>query len=161
MDGKVIMKRLAVWTIPVVLLLAQTSDPRGFAIWTAPELRAHAGQLRQRMGAEKMASETLADYGNYRTMLARRETSGSAELHERMADLFVVEEGDATLVVGGEIVDGKTTAPGEVRGATITGGQRHRLAAGDTVHIPAGVPHQLLVDPGREITYFVVKVESR
>jgi mannose-6-phosphate isomerase-like protein (cupin superfamily) len=161
MDGTVIMKRLAILTIPVVLLLAATGDPRGFAIWTAPELRAHAGQLRQRMGEEKQASETLADYGHYRTMLACREASGGAELHEKMADLFVVEEGEATLVVGGEIVDRKTTAPGEVRGTTITGGERHRLAAGDTVHIPAGVPHQLLVDAGHRITYFVVKVESR
>jgi len=155
------MKRLAVLMIPVALLWPATADPPGFAIWTASELRAHAGQLRQKMGAEKTATETLADYGNYRTMLSHREVSGGAELHEKMADLFVVEEGEATLVVGGEIVDRKTVAPGEVRGTAITGGERHRLAVGDTLHIPAGVPHQLLVDPGHAFTYFVVKVESR
>jgi mannose-6-phosphate isomerase-like protein (cupin superfamily) len=161
MDGTMIMKRLAILTIPFVLSMSATSDPQGFAIWTAPDLRAHAEQLRQKMGEQKMASETLADYGHYKTMLAHRETSGGAELHEKMADLFVVEEGEATLVVGGEMVDRTTVAPGEVRGTAIAGGERHRLAVGDTAHIPAGVPHQLLVEPGQRFTYFVVKVESR
>lgn len=162
MDGKVTMRRLAVLTIPIVVLLsAATGDPQGFAIWTAQDLQARAEQLRQRMGAEKTASETIADYGHYRTMLAHRETSGGAELHEKMADLFVVEDGEATLVVSGGITDRKTTGPGEVRGTGIQGGERHRLAVGDTVNIPAGVPHQVLLEPGHSITYLVVKVESR
>ena len=161
MDGTVTMKRLLILGIPAALLLSAAGDPQGFAIWTAADLRTHADRLRQTAGASKTASETLADYGNYRAMLAHRGTSGGAEVHERMADLFVVEEGEATLVVGGEIVDAKTTAPGEIRGASISGGARHRLEAGDIVHIPAGVPHQLLVEPGRQITYFVAKVESR
>jgi mannose-6-phosphate isomerase-like protein (cupin superfamily) len=155
------MIRLALLAIPVALLLSATGDPQGFAIWTAADLRAHAAQLTQRLGADKSASETLADYGNHRAMLGHREGPGGAELHEKMVDFFVVQEGEATLVVGGEIVDRKTTAPGEVRGTSITGGERHRLAAGDIVHIPAGVPHQLLVEPGHTFTYFVVKVESR
>jgi mannose-6-phosphate isomerase-like protein (cupin superfamily) len=161
MDGKVIMKRLALLTIPVALLLSATGDPKGFAIWTASDLRALAGQLGQKMGPDKAAGETLAEYGHYRTMLAHREASGSAEVHERVADLFVVEAGEATLVVGGEIVDRKTVAPGEIRGAAITGGERHPLVVGDTLHIPAGVPHQLLIEPGHQFTYFVVKVDSR
>jgi mannose-6-phosphate isomerase-like protein (cupin superfamily) len=162
MDGKVTMRRLAVLAIPVVFLWASaTGDPPGFAIWTASDLRAHRVQLQQRMGANKTASETLADYGHYRTMLAHREVSGGAESHEKTADLFVVEEGEATLVVGGEIVDRKTTAPGEVRGTDIRGGEQHPLGAGDMVHIPAGVPHQVLLEPGHGITYLVVKVEGR
>ena len=155
------MKRLALLAIPVVLLLSATGDPQGFAIWTAADLRAHAAQLSQRLGADKSASETLANYGNYRTMLGHREGPGIAELHEKMVDLFVVQDGEATLVIGGEIVDRKTTSPGEVRGSTIAGGERRHLAVGDVVHIPAGVPHQFLVDPGQKFTYFVVKVESR
>ena len=156
------MKRFAILILPVVLpLSAAASDPAGFAIWTARDLGTHAAQLRPKMGNNKVASETLADYGHYKTMLTYREASGAAELHEKMADLFVIEEGDATLVVGGEIVDRTTAGPGEVRGTAIAGGERHHLATGDTLHIPAGVPHQLLVDAGHTITYFVVKVESQ
>jgi quercetin dioxygenase-like cupin family protein len=40
------------------------------------------------------------------------------------------------------------------------GGTSHKLAAGDVVHIPANTPHQLLVEPGTQFTYFVVKVNQ-
>jgi hypothetical protein len=49
----------------------------------------------------------------------------------------------------------------KVRGTEVTGGERHRVSAGDIVHIPANTPHQMLVDAGHHVTYFVVKVESR
>jgi len=156
------MKRFAILMVPVMLLLsAQTDDPKGFAIWTVEDLGTHSEQLQQKMDQGRSASETLADYGNHKIMLSHREASGLAELHERMADIFVVEDGEATLVVGGEIENRKTVSPGEVRGSGITGGARHRLGKGDTVHIPAGIPHQVLVDAGKKFTYFVVKVESR
>ncbi len=161
MDGTVIMKRFLMLAIPAAALLSAAGDPAGFAIWTAADLRAHTAQLKQKMGDSKSASDTLADYGHYRTMLSHREASGAAELHEKMADLFVVIDGEATLVVGGEMVDRKTVSAGEIRGTAITGGERHRLAPGDTLHIPPGVPHQLLIEPGHQFTYFVVKVEAR
>jgi quercetin dioxygenase-like cupin family protein len=65
------------------------------------------------------------------------------------------------VVVGGAITDSHATGPGEVRGTAVTGGERHRVSAGDIVHIPANTPHQMLVDAGHHVTYFVVKVESR
>jgi quercetin dioxygenase-like cupin family protein len=35
------------------------------------------------------------------------------------------------------------------------------LSTGDIVHIPAGTPHQLLLDKGKPFTYFVVKVTGQ
>jgi len=84
-----------------------------------------------------------------------------AELHEKVTDLFVVQSGEATIVVGGNIIDSRTTAPGEVRGSRIEGGSRHPVAAGDIVHIPANTPHWMLLDSGKQITYFVVKVDAK
>ena len=75
-------------------------------------------------------------------------------------DFFFVQSGTATLVFGGEVPGAKTTAPHELRGAAVKGGQRKTLAPGDVVHIPAGVPHQLLVPAGKEFTYFVIKVDT-
>jgi hypothetical protein len=63
-------------------------------------------------------------------------------------------------VVGGEVEDGKTTAPGEIRGPSIKGGARHALSPGDIVHIPARTPHQVLVPSGGRFTYFVIKVDT-
>jgi mannose-6-phosphate isomerase-like protein (cupin superfamily) len=56
------------------------------------------------------------------------------------------------------VVDGKTTAPNEIRGASISGGTEIKLSAGDIVTIPAKTPHQMKVDPGKQVTYFVAKV---
>ncbi len=54
----------------------------------------------------------------------------------------------------------KTTGPGETLGASVKGGSRQTLNAGDVVHIPAGMPHQMILDDGATVTYFVVKVEE-
>ena len=54
----------------------------------------------------------------------------------------------------------KTETPGEIRGASIKNGVRKSVSAGDVVHIPAKMPHQFFLEPGKQITYFVVKVNS-
>jgi uncharacterized RmlC-like cupin family protein len=48
-----------------------------------------------------------------------------------------------------------------VRGSSIRGGERVPLAAGDVVHVPVKVPHQMLVASGQQVTYFVVKIDAR
>lgn len=154
------IKKFALAAMAFMMCLMASGDPQGFTIWKASDLKAHGQQLSRKLTEQKVATETLADYGRYQTMLAHREGSGIAELHEKMADLFVIQSGEATVVVGGDISARKTTAPGEVRGSSVTGGERHHVAAGDVVHIPAGVPHQMLLEPGHQVTYFVVKVES-
>jgi len=128
-------------------------------IYSVRDLKTAEGKLAQKR--EPFASQDLARYGNHYTMLAHREETGSSEVHEHEADFFVVEEGEATLVTGGKVVNPKTQKPGEIRGSSITGGERHTLATGDIVHIPAGVPHQLLVEKGKPFTYFVVKVTGQ
>ncbi len=44
------------------------------------------------------------------------------QYHANQADVFFVQSGEATLVVGGELVDGKTSAPNEMRAPSIKGG---------------------------------------
>jgi quercetin dioxygenase-like cupin family protein len=93
-------------------------------------------------------------------MVAHREGNGEAELHETESDLFVVTSGTATLTVGGILQNGKTTAPNEIRGPSIEGGTKQKLSAGDIVHIPPKTAHQLVLEPGGEFTYFVMKVKE-
>jgi mannose-6-phosphate isomerase-like protein (cupin superfamily) len=152
------MRVLAVAMVTAVPLMA--AEPAGFVVWSGSELKGYGQKLAPKMNAGKVASERLATFGNHLAMIAHREADGEAELHETQADFFVVQSGEAMLVVGGEVVGGKTTAPGEVRGQSIKGGTRRALAAGDVVHIPAKTAHQLLVAPGKEFTYFVIKVDT-
>jgi hypothetical protein len=70
-----------------------------------------------------------------------------------------VLSGEGTLLVGGTMVDGKTTAPNEIRGKVITGAVRKVMAPGDVFHIPAGVPHQMLVP--KSLIIQVVKVDTK
>jgi mannose-6-phosphate isomerase-like protein (cupin superfamily) len=133
-------------------------DPAGFHQWKASELKTRSKTLAGKLDEQKLASETLATIGNYSFMLAHREAPGQAEFHATQADVFFVQSGEATLVVGGEVVDGKTTAPNEIRGASIKNGVEKKLIAGDVVTIPVKTPHQVKVAPGKEFTYFVVKV---
>jgi mannose-6-phosphate isomerase-like protein (cupin superfamily) len=121
-------------------------------------LEGFAKTLAPKMSDKKVASETIASHGNYSFMVAHREGSGEAEYHATQADVFVVQSGEATLVVGGELVDGKTTTANEMRAASIKGGSEKKLAAGDVVTIPAKVAHQVKLDAGKQFTYFVVKV---
>ena len=107
------------------------------------------------------ASENLKRWGNHYTMLAYREATGSSELHEHEADLFVIQSGEGTLVTGGKLVGSHVEKPGELRGTSIAGGEKHTFGPGDVVHIPAGTPHQMLVEKGKTVTYFVVKVTGQ
>ena len=133
-------------------------DPPGFHLWTSAELKGFSKSLAPKMDAQKLALQPLGGHGNYTFAIAHREAPGLAELHETQADVFFVQSGSATLVYGGTVVDGKTTQPHEIRGASISGGLEKKLSAGDVVTIPAKTPHQVKVDPGKEFTYFFVKV---
>jgi len=93
-------------------------------------------------------------------MAAHREGSGEAELHEKTVDISLIESGEAYIVVGGKIVNGRTTTPGETRGDSIEGGTRYKLTAGDMFHVPANIPHQMVLDPGQQVTYVIVKVST-
>lgn len=148
-------RRVILAAIATALLVGETPGVRH---WSAQQLKDEEAKLSSQNPL--VASETLADFGTHNIMMAVRHGNGQAELHEKMADVFVVRTGAATLVTGGEMVDGKTTAPGEIRGASIRGGTNQDLAAGDVVHIPAGVPHQLLMKNGDTFSYLVVKAEQ-
>lgn len=108
-----------------------------------------------------MAGEDLAKYPNHFTMLILRNKNGGAELHENFADFFVVVEGHATLVSGGTLKDPKIASPGEIRGTAVENGTKETVSAGDVIHIPATLPHQLLIADGDRFVYFVLKVKEK
>lgn len=127
-------------------------------VWKAAEIGEKGKALAKKVDAQKVASEIVATDGNRTFMVAHREGSGQAELHDTQADIMMISAGQVTMVYGGRIVEGRTTAPGETRGASITGGTEVALGPGDVLHIPAGVAHQMKLAPGAQVTYFVAKV---
>jgi mannose-6-phosphate isomerase-like protein (cupin superfamily) len=152
-------------TFVMALILAAAAlpagGPPGFEHWTSADLQGFEQKLGPKINAQKIATQPLGSYGNHNFLVAHRQGNGEAELHETQHDVMVVESGEATLVVGATVVDPKTTAPHEIRGPSIRGGEKVALAAGDVVHIPVKIAHQMLVAAGKQITYFVVKIDAR
>jgi mannose-6-phosphate isomerase-like protein (cupin superfamily) len=147
-------------TLILALLMAAAgfaADPDGFAMYKSADLQAKAKAAP--LDANKAGAARLATWGNHSLMLVKREGDGAAEVHDTQVDVITVLSGSGTLVVGGTMVDGKTTAPNEVRGTSITGGERHPMAVGDVFHIPAKIPHQMLVP--KSLIIQVVKVDSK
>jgi mannose-6-phosphate isomerase-like protein (cupin superfamily) len=151
------MKLLATILIAAGLALP-AGDPVGFYHWKASDLAAMATRLSPKITASGFTSDSMAKMENYSFGANLRRTSGGAEIHKTNTDVFVVESGEATLIVGGTIPDGKESQPNEVRGTAISGGVEKKIAAGDVVTIAAGTPHQIKIDPGREIAYLAIKI---
>jgi mannose-6-phosphate isomerase-like protein (cupin superfamily) len=63
-----------------------------------------------------------------------------ANLHDAQSELFIVMEGTGTMVTGGTIVE-PTRNGTNVTGKSIQGGTAQKLAKGDFMIVPSGVPH--------------------
>lgn len=152
---------LCALSVPV-LLAAQATSVEGVEHWTQSSLAAVTQALATSAASDPhhFAVKQLASYPNEYFLLAHRVADGQPEWHETEADIFVVQSGSGTLLVGGTLVGGETVAPHERRNGTIQGGTRQKLSAGDIVRIPPRTPHQLLLDGAKEFTYFVVKVKG-
>jgi mannose-6-phosphate isomerase-like protein (cupin superfamily) len=67
-----------------------------------------------------------------------------------------VLKGSADLVVGGKVSEPHQLSEGEIRGASIEGGEPRSIASGDVVVIPRGVPHWFK-HVNTPFSYYVVK----
>jgi len=150
--------RIVLAAVAVVAFAAQGAAPAGVHVWKSTDIAAKGKALSQKLDAQKVASEVIATEGNRKFMVAHREGSGLAEWHEKEADVMFISAGNVTMIYGGTLVDEKSTAAGEKRGPSIKGGTEAKLGAGDVLHIPAKVPHQMILAPGTQVTYFVTKV---
>jgi len=143
----------------LLLLPLAGAEPAGYKYWSAAELNGMAKALPNKTNA-KTSSENLGDFGADHAMMIHREGSGVAELHETEADVIVVVSGGGTLIIGGTMPGSKNTAPGEVRAPNVEGGEKQKIAPGDILHIPPKTPHQVMLEPGTQITYFTLKVKE-
>jgi mannose-6-phosphate isomerase-like protein (cupin superfamily) len=132
-----------------------------FALWKAAELKMHDLALASKLQPDHSARETLGEYGNHRARLLYRVEEGVPELHDKIVDVWIVQSGEGTLVVGGEMIGLRASeGDGEFLGTGIDGGERHAIAAGDIVHIPAKIPHRVIAPPGQHITYVNMRLAA-
>lgn len=92
-------------------------------------------------------------------ILANRRGAGEVEVHDKTNHIFIIVEGEATFVTGGTPVGAKNTEPGQIRAASLNGGQTHQLRKGDVITIPAKTPHWWKEVPTKTIAYYAINTE--
>jgi|SRR5579862_357247 len=152
------MKTASVVVISLCAFALQAADPAQPLFWSAGQLKDMDRSANSKLNPERhLGTKRMLDSA----FIAFRNGPGEAEIHEKLADLLLIRSGSGKVLVGGTIVEGKPSAPDEVRGKSIVGGTKYPVAAGDTLYIPANVVHQFLVDPGQSFTAMVVKITPK
>jgi mannose-6-phosphate isomerase-like protein (cupin superfamily) len=132
------------------------ADPDGFAMFKAADIKSRLAAAK--LDEHKAGLDRAGTWGNHGLLLVRREGNGEVEVHSTQVDVITVISGEGTLLVGGTMVGGHESAPNEIRGTSLNGGERHAMAPGDVFHIPAKIPHQMLVP--KSLLIEVVKVTT-
>ncbi len=134
------------------------ADPVKPMFWSAAQNKDFDKNATAKLNEERhLGTERLMDSA----FVAFRNGSGEAELHAKQADLLLIRSGSGTVLIGGEMIEGKSTGPDEIRGKSIRGGTRYPVVAGDTLYIPANTVHQFLMEPGQSFTAMVIKITPR
>ncbi|HVG38637.1 MAG TPA: hypothetical protein VM870_05080, partial [Pyrinomonadaceae bacterium] len=101
---------IAAAALPLILLAgyaaARQTQTAAFGYWSGAELKSYSEKLVPKLNEKKLAFEMLGKYGNHAFQITLRHASGEAEIHEKQNDVFFAQGGRATLVLGGEMVDG-------------------------------------------------------
>ena len=155
MNVAVAMAASLVLVVPAAMLTGDKAE-----VIPAHELQAQLAQLAPQARASGSSGSTLASYGHLALKLSVRTASGGAEIHARYDDLMIVQQGSATLIIGGTVVDAQPGSDGETKGTSVQGGKAQTISAGDVVIVPAGLPHQLLIQPGTLYSALVAKVKE-
>jgi hypothetical protein len=108
-----------------------------------------------------IASQPIGLYATHTMTLTTRSGNGEAEQHRDWSDIFMVVAGEATLLSGGRLAGERVASDGELRGTAVEGGHTDHLAPGSVVHIGPKIPHQIVLEPGTSLSYFVVKVSEQ
>ena len=130
--------------IALLMVSAEEKVPDGFQQWTGASLKDLEQTLKTEADASShhMSVRRLADFPQDTFMLSRRQADGIVEWHENQADVFFVQSGSATLLLGGTLVGGEVDRAARKAQRNHSGRRQAQISAGDVVRIPPQVPHQ-------------------
>jgi mannose-6-phosphate isomerase-like protein (cupin superfamily) len=154
------MKLVSVLAIAVLVMPCCAQAQSNAEVFSGKDVASQLAALAQKAKASGSSGATLGDYNSHAIKLSVRTASGGAEVHAHYDDIFFVTQGSATLITGGTVVDSMTDSEGETKGTRIQNGKSQAIVKGDVVHIPAGVPHQLILAPGSVYSSIVIKVKE-
>ena len=134
------------------------ADPTAPVYWSADRTKeldkSAASRLNKQAG---LGTSRLMDSA----FILYREGNSRAEIHTEQADFIFFREGEGAVIVGGKIINGKPSGPGEIRGDSIDGGVTYAVKAGDSLYVPKGAPHQFRLESGQHFTATIVKITPK
>ena len=140
------------------VLPMMAEDPPKVDVWSAAQLQSLVREAKPNERGISLAR--LGNWGNHGVQHELSTHGGGAEMHSVLSDVIVVTSGEMMLVYGGTMDDPKPSSPTETRGTRISGGTSRKIQTGDVVHVPAGIVHSLTIEPGKQATFLVVKIEK-
>lgn len=150
--------RVALLLMTTATALLFAADPTEPVYWSAAKTKDLDKQAASRLNKQSgLGSARLMDSA----FVLYREGNSMAEIHTKLADMIVARDGECTMIVGGKIVDGKPSGQDEIRGASIEGGTKYPMSAGDTLYVPANTVHQFVIEPGKHFTATIIKVTPK
>jgi mannose-6-phosphate isomerase-like protein (cupin superfamily) len=92
--------------------------------------------------ARQVINKRVAEGGSHSINIRIVLPANAPLVHALSADTWVVMEGSATAVTGGELMEAKRNPNSDdMSGSSIKGGVEQPLKAGDILFVPPGVPH--------------------
>jgi len=143
------MKRLIALAIVLTAVVALRADGVPTVVTYVPHDKVTSTMVK--------GGQIVNDHGLI--VLAQRRGAGEVEVHAKTNHVFIIVEGEATLVTGGTLVGAHETAPDQTRAPSVTGGEAHHLSKGDVITIPAKTPHWFKEVPTQTIAYYAINTE--
>jgi mannose-6-phosphate isomerase-like protein (cupin superfamily) len=154
------MKFLIAIAVASFSIACSAQAPPKVEVFSSTQIHSQLQQFAAQAKTKGSGGSTIGDYGSHKFMLSERTANGGAEIHAHFDDVMFVLDGKATLVTGGEVIDPHSHSDGETSGSGIRNGVTQSVGPGDVIHIPAGIPHQLLIAPGVTYSAFVIKIKE-
>jgi mannose-6-phosphate isomerase-like protein (cupin superfamily) len=101
-----------------------------------------------------------AAYRPHSMSIVFREGYTQPEIHQLKWDIYVVLEGSGTVLMGGLRTNWRSDLPAERQRPELEGAEAFRVVAGDMVHIPARVWHQLVLEEGESMLYALININE-
>jgi mannose-6-phosphate isomerase-like protein (cupin superfamily) len=143
---------------PEAAKLAAQYDPTKATYITAADIEAAIGRLPDRASAngvfvERSDPSSITGLA-YRLQIDRRRLPQNANAHRTEAEVWAIVQGSGTVTTGGKVVE--TRRDGKVVSRAIEGGESRKVAKGDFIMIPEGVPHYV-TEASPELAFMAIE----